>query len=77
MSEQDNIVITIAECVHETTCALCHQEKALMYLNTPHGESLAGVGCQNCHGPGSEHIKGYGEPDLSVGHRPGVCGQCH
>jgi len=77
LSEPDNIIITVAETVHETTCAICHKEEASMYINTPHAESSAGVVCQNCHGPGSEHIKGYGQHNLSISPRPGVCGQCH
>lgn len=42
---------------------------------------LAGVQCENCHGPGSEHIAGNGDPTKIVKgadvQQAIVCGKCH
>jgi len=45
---------------------------------------LVNVGCESCHGPGSAHILGGGDPsrivnpeDLSTEEANQVCGQCH
>ena len=76
-SEPESIIITVAENCEEACCALCHQDISSTYIKTPHANASIEVKCQNCHGPGSEHISGFGNPDLSVSQRPGVCGQCH
>ena len=39
---------------------------------------FAGVGCESCHGPGSEHVFGGGDTNrIMKSVTAGVCGQCH
>jgi Formate-dependent nitrite reductase, periplasmic cytochrome c552 subunit len=47
-------------------------------------KDLTNIGCENCHGPGSAHILGGGDPtkivnpaDLPEDTADEVCGQCH
>jgi hypothetical protein len=40
--------------------------------------ATAGVGCESCHGPGSEHVIGGGDTNkISKSLDEGVCGKCH
>jgi len=40
--------------------------------------AFAGVGCESCHGPGSEHIFGQGDTNkIQRSVDEGVCGKCH
>ncbi len=41
---------------------------------------LASVGCESCHGPGSEHALAGGGPrkeEIAISVKAGTCGQCH
>jgi hypothetical protein len=70
----EEITITVAESVDETSCVDCHSDNVAGYLTTMHAQVEGGAGCQDCHGLGSEH------PDsgkMTVSDWPGVCGQCH
>jgi len=40
-------------------------------------KNVGGIHCENCHGPGSQHIKGANPVLISVSNDSGVCGQCH
>jgi len=59
-------------------CVICHvigmeyESGFVTEAKTPH---LKDVGCENCHGPGSEHNKSYG---LKRTRQPQMtCGMCH
>jgi hypothetical protein len=39
--------------------------------------NLATIGCESCHGPGSEHTYGANPNKIQISLREGVCAQCH
>lgn len=45
---------------------------------TEYRKSLLGIQCEACHGPGSEHVKGGGDPTrITVDYSAELCGGCH
>jgi DmsE family decaheme c-type cytochrome len=55
-----------AEFVGSETCATCHEEVAKGFASNPHTRMVQkhggnNVTCENCHGPGSEHVAGGGD----------------
>jgi len=56
-------------------CATCHSSTHDTYVNTEHNST--GVDCEDCHGPGSEHVSTMDIEDISKSHWSGICGQCH
>jgi hypothetical protein len=59
-------------------CVICHviglgSEGG--FVNEEKTPSLAGVGCENCHGPGSEHVLTAGQ--TAPQRRKATCAQCH
>jgi hypothetical protein len=39
---------------------------------------FASIGCENCHGPGSEHVASGGDTvKITINYKADVCGQCH
>ncbi|MEO7143982.1 MAG: tetratricopeptide repeat protein [Bryobacteraceae bacterium] len=74
----------------EADCLNCHSSQIRfapgfenLYADPPFAQS--GVGCERCHGPGSEHVAehGAGRPQminpakLDPARRDAVCAQCH
>jgi hypothetical protein len=40
--------------------------------------NFATIGCENCHGPGSEHALGGGDTNkIEISYKAAVCGSCH
>jgi len=76
-----DISVTVANFIGTTSCSnnpACHIDTNATYENTTHytiGEPDR-VGCEDCHGPGSEHDEDN-ISKISKSHWPGVCGQCH
>lgn len=73
-SAPEDITITVAERVDESTCSECHDDHATGYATTRHAQVEGGAECQDCHGLGSEHPMAG---DMTVNYWNGVCGQCH
>ena len=70
----------------EPACLGCHSSQVRFakgyqnrYADPPFAQD--GIGCERCHGPGSEHIAGKGSMILPSGlaaeKRDSVCAQCH
>ncbi len=63
-----------ADYIGSDVCSMCHQDVFDTWSTTRHAP---GIGCEMCHGPGSEHastgIKDYIITDISSE----VCGRCH
>ena len=67
-------------------CLNCHSSQvrsaagfANRYADPPFAQ--AGIGCERCHGPGSQHISGQGSmvnpTKLDAARRDSICAQCH
>ena len=71
----------------DSTCLFCHASRVQPRLNHSlnhfAGEAFLqpGVGCERCHGPGSDHVRGIGSmvnpAKLAEDRRDDVCVQCH
>ncbi|MEX2577684.1 MAG: multiheme c-type cytochrome [Verrucomicrobiales bacterium] len=71
----------------DPSCIKCHSVgfgEPGGYLRSMNGEHLTGVGCESCHGPGSEHVasRSTASPgqEVLLRMRPvgrGQCTQCH
>ena len=70
-------------------CAGCHEVGLTLTadaggLVTEYAAADYRIGCEKCHGPGSTHVAGLGDPNaimnpehMSVTDAVNVCGQCH
>jgi hypothetical protein len=70
----------------EKSCLFCHAGGVQHVAGTLNryaspAFSQNGVGCERCHGPGSEHIKGLAKmvnpAELDPARRDSICAQCH
>jgi len=55
-------------------CALCHQETYETWETTRHAPA---IGCESCHGPGSEHILTQSKDYIVIDTTAELCGLCH
>jgi len=74
------------EWVYNGFVAVLFDENDPGYFDYDHNglPDIVNVGCESCHGPGSAHILGGGDPtkivnpaDLDADRANAVCGQCH
>lgn len=74
------------EWVYNGFVAVLYNEDDPSYFDYDHDglSDIVNIGCESCHGPGSAHILGGGDPtkivnpaDLTVDQANEVCGQCH
>ena len=71
----------------DSTCLFCHASRLQPALKGTVNRFVAapflqdGVGCERCHGPGSDHVRGLGamiNPGKLTGERrDSICVQCH
>jgi hypothetical protein len=70
----------------EKSCLFCHAGEVQHVAGTLNryaspAFSQNGVSCERCHGPGSEHIKGFAKmvnpAKLDPAQRDSICAQCH
>ena len=74
-----------AKYVGSKQCAECHTDIASHFATAGHARLVAGgakdldTGCENCHGPGSLHVKAGGGAGSIVNPKksPEACFQCH
>lgn len=73
-----------AEYVGMEMCAECHADQAQRYRLTSHfgtsvaeGEEFLGEACESCHGAGSLHVEGQGDPTKIVRSSEERCFVCH
>lgn len=71
--EPTEVSVVVSDFVGNDTCGDCHKEIFSTFKNTTHSSN--GVGCEECHGPGSQHKEDDGK--VSISHWPGICGRCH
>ncbi len=49
-----------------------------METNYPALANLANIQCENCHGPGSQHMDTFGKTNMiAISYASGDCAQCH
>jgi predicted CXXCH cytochrome family protein len=71
--------------VGSAACEQCHQDTYRGFHTATHyrlkapGTNAMNIGCESCHGPGSQHVESGGAPNTIVnpGKSPQVCFQCH
>ncbi len=74
-----------AQYVGSKACAECHEDTVKRFGTASHarlvaqGAGLKDTACENCHGPGSLHVKAGGGAGTIVnpGKSPETCFQCH
>lgn len=63
-----------AEYIGSTACSLCHQAIYSLWQKTLHAPL---VGCEVCHGPGSEHVLTQSAQLIKIDTSATQCGFCH
>ncbi len=63
-----------AEYVGAKVCNTCHPSLYAAWQQTRH---YPAVGCESCHGPGSEHVLTRSPEFIVIDTSSGLCGRCH
>src|SRR6516225_9545118 len=74
-----------AEFVGSEACETCHESITRNFRTSTHarlkapGDNAKNMGCESCHGPGSLHVQGGGDPRKIINPRKSsdACFQCH
>lgn len=78
-----------AEFVGSKNCQFCHSEKYEAWKASKHASAANpgtsnpawtndGIGCEACHGLGSDHVSGMGDTSKIISSKEAdICGQCH
>lgn len=82
--EEHDFVSTWRGAGKPDSCLLCHTT-GWNTSKANHGadeveyrKNLLGIQCESCHGPGSEHVKGGGDPSkITMDYSAELCGSCH
>jgi len=78
--------VTGATFVGSKSCADCHPNIYRDFVKTADharlmakGKNAENIGCESCHGPGSEHVSSGGDKSkiINPGKSPETCFQCH
>lgn len=86
MAEVAPLEIPGAHFVGNQVCAQCHAQIVQQFPASPHAhlviENLSapgGIGCEACHGPGSQHVAAGGGAKFIInpGKNPEACFRCH
>lgn len=63
--------------VWQDSCMGCHVTGSVK-TGVKNQPTEFGIGCEDCHGPGRDHIQGKGDPSkITLNTSSDVCGQCH
>ena len=64
--------------VGNETCGMCHPDILESWAETAHAKAEDAIGCESCHGPGSEHVDGGGDASaITKAVDEPTCTACH
>ena len=63
---------------YDPECVICHvvgMDRASGFITASRTPEMKNVGCENCHGPGSEHVRTWGQ--AATVEPKSACVDCH